>query len=192
MGLFFCRETTFFCEMKERQLDYGDERDAGARDKIHLHRYPIWLVLDRIQDPRNLGALFRLADAARLAGLIAWQMDAELLGSKAKRISRSTWKTLPIQFVSEMKVLDELLEGFARVALERTDQSLEYWSYDWPDRMALFLGHEEEGLGQKLLDTCQASLHLPMYGLNTSMNVAMAAGIATYECLRKRPAPNTH
>jgi tRNA G18 (ribose-2'-O)-methylase SpoU len=49
----------------------------------------------------------------------------------------------------------------------------------------LVIGHEAHGIPKPILDMCQEAMHLPMYGVNTSMNVAMAAGIAVYDQIRK-------
>jgi len=169
----------------ERQLEFEDEgRDPAYEQYMRQNRFPLYLVMDNITDPRNLGSLFRLADAARLSGLFLLSETRLELTSSAKRASRSTWKQVPFQHFTKPDDLKKRLGPVTWIALERTDQSRVYWDQFLPAPTALVLGNEAEGVRQALLDQCQYSVHLPMLGWNTSMNVAMAAGIAVYEWLR--------
>ncbi len=172
----------------ERQLEFEDEgRNPGYERYIRQNRFPLYLVLDNITDPRNLGSLFRLADAARLSGLFLLSETRLELPPSAKRASRSTWKQVPFEHFTELDALQKRLGQLTWIALEKTDQSQVYWNRLPPAPTALVLGNEAEGVRQELLDQCHYSIHLPMLGWNTSMNVAMAAGIAVYEWLRTFP-----
>jgi tRNA G18 (ribose-2'-O)-methylase SpoU len=71
------------------------------------------------------------------------------------------------------------------LGLEITDQSTPYTEVAAREGNVLVIGHEAHGIPKPILDMCQEAMHLPMYGVNTSMNVAMAAGIAVYDQIRK-------
>ncbi len=174
--------------MKERQLEFEEEgRNAAYRSHITDNPFPLFLVLDEITDPRNLGALFRLADAARLSGIYLVSTTPIELPASAKRASRSTWNQIPFQTLSDIRILENQLGDLDWIALERTTQSKPFWNQLPVGPAALILGNEQHGVSQPLLDRCTSSIHLPMFGWNTSMNVAMAAGIAVYEWLRLNP-----
>jgi tRNA G18 (ribose-2'-O)-methylase SpoU len=69
--------------------------------------------------------------------------------------------------------------------LEITDQSLPYTQVEAQAETVLVVGQEAHGIPPEILELCRQTMHLPMYGVNTSMNVAMAAGIAVYDQIRQ-------
>ena len=71
------------------------------------------------------------------------------------------------------------------VALEITDTSIPYMEYHPEKECCLIIGNEKNGVRPELLQLAETCIHIPMYGLNTSMNVAVATGIATFSILEK-------
>lgn len=154
---------------------------AGLQD----NRNPIWLILDGLTDPRNVGSVFRLADAARVQGIILIRMDNIMQSSKLIKVARSTTQLVPTIYYKDwntFKVPEPLLK---MIALEWTNQSVPYskLSLDWP--LGLVVGNEQSGISPEGLQHCQQSIHIPMLGLNSSMNASMAAGIAVYGLLER-------
>ena len=128
--------------------------------------------------------MFRLADAARLGELIYLGAGGDWApGKKEKRISRSTTNYVPFRGISSLEELPE----YSLLLLEWTDKSTSIWDFKpAPDQKYLLaLGHEETGISRELLDSGAPCLHIPMYGMNSSMNVTQAAAIATYCLLEK-------
>jgi tRNA G18 (ribose-2'-O)-methylase SpoU len=174
-------------EDRENQLKFQDLRpNAGKREQeIQARRSPIALLLDGITDPKNLGLLFRLADAARIEHLYLWNIPPEKPGKKTERISRATVQYVPHSHLSAPAELDALKERYRCLALEYTQQSIVYTDYHPAFPVLLVVGNEQQGVSDFLLQWCHQSIHLPMLGMNTSMNVSFAAAIAVYDLLNK-------
>jgi 23S rRNA (guanosine2251-2'-O)-methyltransferase len=173
--------------MPDRQLDFEEERPeqaAGYLEQIQKKPHPLSLLAAGLDDVRNIGALFRLADAARLEHLYFLGWPQELNPKKLKRISRSTVRWVP-HSVLQMEEAVALSQRRPFIGLEITTHSVPYTACQPEAGSVLVLGHEAQGIPASLLRCCRQCIHLPMYGLNTSMNVAMAAGIATYRLLEQ-------
>ena len=167
---------------QEKQQQFEDLRPNAAQVKQALgqNRHPISLLLDGIQDPRNLGLLFRLADAARLQEILLWNIPKTEPGSKAQRIARSTTNYVPYRHIEDETDIEQLSQNYLLTALEFTNKSIPYTDFKPDFPIVLILGNEISGVSEFLLEKVQTSIHLPMYGMNTSMNVACAASIASY------------
>lgn len=171
----------------EHPLSFREARpDAEERRRqLANNRNPLYLILDELRDPRNVGSLFRLADAARLAGIYLVGMEEDLLKGKAGRVGRATMPLVPHHIVSDWTSWDERSPPLSLYALEWTNQSQPYHTaiLSWP--MGLVIGNEQRGVSAGAMRACAASMHIPMLGLNSSMNVSVAAGIAVYGLLQR-------
>lgn len=174
--------------MKERQLDFHDERPRDMEAylaHIQARRHPIGLLLDHIDDAQNLGALFRLADAARLAHIWTYGPAMRVEDSrKFRRISRGGYLYVPSSGIA-LEDIPRLKKDWQLTALEPTNRSIPYTEFQPSGPCILVAGNEKDGVSEELLALCEHSIHIPMYGANTSMNVAMAAAIAVYNLLEK-------
>ena len=174
--------------MADRQLTFRDERPDELADiitSIHKNRHPVSILADQLDDPQNIGMLFRLADAARLSHLWLYNIDESILKNrKLKRVARSTLDYVPYSFLS-LGELEILSKKTNLVALEVTEQSMPITEFAPPSPIVIVIGNESRGVSAEVLAHCQQSIHIPMYGINTSMNVAMASGIGVYSLLAK-------
>ena len=174
-------------EKMNRQLNFTDERIDFA---IHLadiskNRHPISLALDNIADERNLGALFRLADAARLAAIYTFEQELQKERAALRKVARAADKYVPHISIENWASFREQQPGIQLIALEVAENSIPIWDFQITKPIVLVVGNEKNGVSDQVIELADACVHLPMYGVNTSMNVAMAAGIAIYELLRK-------
>jgi tRNA G18 (ribose-2'-O)-methylase SpoU len=173
----------------ERQLSFRDERNEELKQQIaeiHNNRHPLGIVLAQLDDPRNIGMIFRLADAARLAHLWILGNDASLLHNrKFKRVARSTVNYVPYSFLNNVDDITAIPNEYKLIGLEVTSHSTPINEFVLEEPVALIVGNEERGISPALLDRCEQCVHLPMYGINTSMNVAMATGIAAYSLIHQ-------
>jgi tRNA G18 (ribose-2'-O)-methylase SpoU len=170
---------------KDRQLGFRDERPEALGEylkEINRARHPLSLLAAGVDDVRNIGALFRLADAARLEKLYFLDWPEQLNEKKLKRVARSTVQYVPHE-VLDMEGVRQLANEYPLVGLEITDQSVPYSELKPEVGTVLVIGQEAHGIPPELLSLCRSCIHLPMYGVNTSMNVAMATGIAVYGLL---------
>lgn len=171
--------------MPDRQLHFREERDNldDYLAEIDRRRHPVSILLDGVNDSRNLGALFRLADAARLRMLYTYGSARLAKPQVLRRVARSTNRYVPYQDLPDLDAVRELKQTHHLIGLEITTNSISYTEFRAPDECILVVGNEQRGICKDLLDLVESCIHVPMFGVNTSMNVAMATGIAVYGLL---------
>lgn len=150
---------------------------------------PLLLVLDGIQDPHNLGACMRTADAAGVHAIVVPRRGAAGLGPTVSKVAAGAAESLPFAAVANPgKVLDWLGDyGITRVGTsDRADNSL--YSLDLTGPVAIVMGREGSGLRKGIERRCDVLAHLPMRGQVSSLNVSVATGVCLYEALRQRAA----
>ncbi|MEO0732670.1 MAG: TrmH family RNA methyltransferase [Bacteroidota bacterium] len=155
-----------------------------------MRRHPITLVCPDWEDPRNVGSAFRLADAAGLTELILAGTTPRPPNRRIQKTARSTVRHVPYREVEDAAAYLEEARSAGRfiLALEITDESYSLLEYQPPaeaNDIVLVAGAEAGGIPPELLALCDASVHLPMFGQNTSMNVAVAVGAAIYQLLTR-------
>ena len=150
---------------------------------------PLRLLAHDVGIAANVGALFRLADALgvehlHLSGTSPVPPDAKIrkTARSAERHVAWSYATDPLEAVAALKST-----GWRLVSLELTTRSipLDLLPVAPGDRVCLVLGAEDAGVSQPLLDASDATVHIPMRGHNSSMNVATACAIAAYEIARR-------
>ncbi len=145
------------------------------------------LVLDGIEDPHNLGAVIRTADAAGVDGVVIPERRAAGVTATAAKASAGASEHLPMARVTNIaRTLEELKErNIWVVGLdERGDQ--EYTALDYRMDCALVLGAEGKGLHDLVRKRCDFLIRIPMQGKVSSLNVSVAAGVVLYEIVRQR------
>ena len=159
-----------------------DELIAGATAPALL------LVLDGIEDPQNLGAILRAAEAAAVDGVIRQTRRAAPLGRVAKTSAGAlTYVRLASVVNIARAVTDLKAAGIWTVGLEADGDDL-YDSLDLTLPTALVLGNEGRGLRRLVRERCDRVVSIPLLGRVNSLNVAVAAGVALFEARRQRRA----
>lgn len=152
------------------------------------HNKEIILICDHISSPANAGSIFRLADAFEVKEIVFCGTAPDTSSSRLRKTARNTERTVLFrESESTITALKELyIEGFTAIALEITSNSVAMNSVDFSaiTKIALVVGAERIGVQQETLEICHKIAHIPMYGTNSSMNVAQATGIALYELTR--------
>jgi len=155
---------------------------------VALSESPALLVLDRVEDPRNIGAVARSAVAAGMTALVVSQRRSAPIGATAFKAAAGALEVLPLVVVSSiadaLKRLDQL--DVWKVGLDgRGEQSI--LGLDLLARpVALCVGAEGEGLSKLVAERCDVLVHIPMVGGAESLNVSVAAALASYEVARVR------
>jgi 23S rRNA (guanosine2251-2'-O)-methyltransferase len=158
-----------------------------TRCKKRENDAPFLFVLDGVEDPRNLGAIIRTADAAGADGVIIPNRRAAGITGIVAKTSAGALAHLPVATVTNLSnAMDRLKqENIWLVGLSAESKTC-YWDFDFTLPVALALGGEGGGLHQKVRGRCDALLSLPMRGHVASLNVSVAAALAAYEVVRQR------
>ena len=170
--------------MQNIQLTHNDY-------KHEQKKFPIYLVLDNIRDVVNIGSTFRLSDALGVKKIfICGNIEKiDLENKKIKRVSRNTVNYVDYEIKEDIvDCINDLKDNNIKVlALELTNQSVSIQKYKFEKgkSYAFIIGNEQHGVSQAALDIVDASVHIDMFGNNSSMNVSVATGIAVSQCLNK-------
>jgi len=143
------------------------------------------IICDGLQTPENLGAILRVADASGSKGIILLDSELNLKNKKISKISRSASQNIPVKHFSlqEFKTIRSQFNHV--VALEITQKSSDLFESEIINCDAIILGHESTGIRNETLALCDNAVHLPMFGVNGSMNISHAIAIFLYEWRRQ-------
>lgn len=161
----------------------------GALDELldKLDVPPLLLVLDGVQDPHNLGACLRTADAAGVAAVIVPRDRAAGLSPTVRKVASGAAETVPlIQVVNLARTLRWLKERNIWIVGTDDEAPKSVYETDLKGPLALVLGAEGPGLRRLTKESCDALISIPMRGVVESLNVSVATGVVLYEALRQR------
>lgn len=160
----------------------------GIIDKAYQEgREPFLLIVDRVTDVRNFGALARTAECAGLDAIIMGDSGNAPITGDAMKTSAGALSHLPVCRVKDMKKTLHFLResGIQIIACTEKASDLLY-DLDLNTPLALIVGSEEDGISPQLLKEADRLAKIPMKGKISSLNVSVAAGISIYEALRQR------
>ncbi len=164
------------------------ERPATSLAFLDAPR-PLVLVAVAIQNPGNLGALLRTAEAAGVAGAFLTRGSADPFSWKALRGSMGSAFRLPLATGLELEaVLERLRERGVPTVASSAEAATRYDAFDWSGPAALLLGNEAAGLPAAVARAATATVSIPMAGDVESLNVAAAAAVLLFEAARQRRA----
>ena len=148
---------------------------------------PIILALDGVQDPHNLGACLRTADACGALAVVVPKDRAAQLNATARKVAVGAAETTPVVSVTNLaRALKLLKEAGLWVVGADADGPKLAQDADLKGGVVLVLGAEGAGLRQLTRQTCDFVVRLPQLGAVESLNVSVAAGMLLYEALRQR------
>lgn len=145
------------------------------------------LVLDGVQDPHNLGACLRVADAAGAHAVVAPKDRAVGLNATAVKVACGAADAVPYVTVTNLvRALREMQERGIWTVGADAGADKDIYSVDLKAPLALVLGAEGSGLRRLTRETCDALVRIPMHGSVESLNVSVASGICLFEARRQR------
>ena len=145
------------------------------------------LVLDGVQDPHNLGACLRSADAAGVHAVIAPRDRAAALGATVRKVAAGAAEHVPFYQVTNLaRTLRSLRTLGIRVVGTAGESETRLFETDLTGPLALVMGGEEKGLRRLTREHCDLLVSLPMTGSVESLNVSVTAGICLFEVVRQR------
>jgi tRNA G18 (ribose-2'-O)-methylase SpoU len=168
--------------MDTRQFAHGDHTPTGLK-------IPVCFLAHDIDVPMNVGSLFRIADALGIERIFLTGSSPVPPNTKIRKTSRATEKYVPYAREEDPLAVVEALRaaGYRIVSLELTTASIDIRRFHVSpeDRICLILGSEDSGISQSLLNASDIAVHIPMLGHNSSMNVATACAIASFEISKR-------
>ncbi len=147
----------------------------------------VFILLDRIEDPRNLGAVLRVGDGAGVNGVIFQSIGSAGITPVVEKTSSGAADTLPIAAVPNIKQAMRFLKEkdiFLIGAASESKKTL--WEADMRVPIAIVLGSEGKGMRVTVRENCDELIKIPLLGKVDSLNVSVAAGVILFECLRQR------
>jgi 23S rRNA (guanosine2251-2'-O)-methyltransferase len=168
-------------------------RDWTPADLVREARRPaLIVVLDGIEDPHNVGAILRTADAVGADGVIRQSRHAAALGGAAAKASAGAIAHVRIaEVVNIARAIEELKAADVWTVGLAADGDKPYSALDLTLPTAIVLGAEGTGLRRLVRDRCDWLASIPMMGHVQSLNVSVAAGVMLFEALRQRQAAET-
>ena len=145
------------------------------------------LILDGVQDPHNLGACFRSADAAGVHAIIAPKDKSVGLTATVSKVASGAAENVPfIQVTNLARTLEMLKESGIWIYGAAGEAGQTLYQTDLSGPIALVLGAEGTGLRRLTREHCDVLVKIPMFGLVSSLNVSVATGIFLFEAVRQR------
>ena len=161
---------------------YADAYELAAAER------PLLVVLDRVTDPRNLGAVCRSAEGAGATGVVVPAHGSAVVTPAVARASAGAVEHVPVAVVTNLARYLEEVKGpdlwIFGAAGEAGTQSM--WDTDLSGGVAIVLGAEGKGLRPLVRRTCDALVSIPLIGQVESLNVSVAAAVLLYEARRQR------
>ena len=156
-------------------------KSIGMKEQIEKGTRFI-LILDRIQDPGNMGTIIRTADAAGVEAIVLLKGCVDIYNPKVLRSTMGSVFTMPILSVEDPDSAIGILkaEGFA-VASSILETDSYYDEISYPQKIALVIGNEANGIDQSIIERSDIKVKIPIYGKVESLNAAIAAGILMYK-----------
>jgi 23S rRNA (guanosine2251-2'-O)-methyltransferase len=166
----------------------GEFRYSPEEILFHTKR-PFVVVLDGVEDPHNLGAVIRTAEAGKVSGIVVPERHSAPLSDTVAKASAGALAHVPVVRVGNLvSFLDQIKKkGVWVVGVDASGEKL-WTEFDYTGPIALVFGGEHRGLRRLVREHCDAVVRLPMLGKVESLNISVTAGVVLYEVVRQRAA----
>lgn len=174
--------------MKLKPIELRNTEPTSEQLKS-VKRQEIYIILDDVLDTYNVGSIFRLADAVGASKVYLCGRTETPPNSRIKKASINTWQWTPWEHADSastaIKNLKLEIKNLNVVAVEQDPRSVPFENFDYTLPIALVVGNETDGCSKETLEHCDSIVELPMFGINTSLNVMVTLGIVLYKCIEK-------
>ena len=150
----------------------------------------LYLVVETVEKPGNLGAILRTADAAGITGVIVCDTQSDIYNPNVVRSSLGCLFTVPLVLCSSSEAITFLKANKVNIYAAALQESTEYYNIDLAGSSAIVVGSEAGGLSNLWRNAADVIIRIPMYGIADSLNVSVSAAILIYEALRQRKNSN--
>jgi len=164
-------------ELKSNRFTPDELQTAG--------RMPVVVLVDNVRSLYNIGSIFRTSDAVRVQKLYLTGFTPHPPRKEIEKTALGATKTVPWEYFKNQSDAIAAIkqEGFRICLLEQTTGSIPHTSLTKEHLpLCLVIGNEITGISREIIDTADMAIEIPMHGLKQSLNVAVAYGIAIYQC----------
>lgn len=148
---------------------------------------PFILILDGIEDPGNLGSIIRTAETAGVHGIIIPKRRAASVNSTVNKVSAGAVEYVKIARVTNITdAIEKLKQNGLWICGTSIDSSKYYYNQDLTGPLAIVIGNEGKGIGEKVKKNCDFLVKIPMKGKIGSLNAGVSTGIIVYEAVKQR------
>ena len=155
---------------------FAPEASIGGAD--------VWVALDRVRDPGNLGTVIRTADAAGISGVALVGACCDPFGLESVRATMGSIFHVPLARTEENSLIALAKRHGARLVGTHLGAPVDFREADYSRPLVLVMGNEQQGLTETLAAACDQLVRIPMPGRADSLNLAVSAGLMIYEALR--------
>jgi len=168
-------------------VEIGNDEDLDVLLQQDFQQPPLFLVLDGVTDPHNIGACLRTCDAAGVTALIVPRDKSASLTGTAAKVASGAAETIPfIQVTNLARSLRKLQEAGVWLVGTAGEAEQDLFQAKLTGPMALVMGAEGKGMRRLTRETCDELIKIPMVGSVSSLNVSVATGVCLYEIVRQR------
>lgn len=172
-------------KMPDTSIEALNQRIAGCPSVATPDAPQLFLVLDRMEKPGNLGAILRTADAAGVTAVLLSDPVCEIWNPNAIRSSVGAIFRVPIGVGTESAIREWLSSRGVALFAARADAGVDYSFVPYPNRTALVVGSEAFGLEDRWSGSGVTSVHIPMGGVIDSLNASVSGSILVFEVIRQ-------
>ncbi len=163
------------------------EVDDILKEAKEKNEPPFILILDEIEDPHNLGSIIRTAETAGVHGIIIPKRRAASVNSTVTKVSCGAVQYMKIARVTNLSdTIEYLKQQGLWICGTDINTTTYYYNQDLTGAIAIVIGNEGNGIGQKIKKNCDFLIKIPMKGKITSLNASVSTGIILYEAVKQR------
>jgi len=177
------------------KIAYGQRKEGilalcktpqNSLSKLLVGTNALFVVVENVEKPGNLGAILRSCDGAGAQGLIVCQEKTDLYNPNVIRASLGTVFTVPTATASPKDTLDFLRKNYIQICATSPKAKVLYSDADFKNSLAIIVGSEQKGLGDFWIKNADITVKIPMKGKADSLNVSSSTAILLYEALRQK------
>lgn len=148
---------------------------------------PVFVILERIQDPGNLGTILRTAEGAGVSAVLMSEDTVDIYNPKVTRATMGSLFRVPFAYVEDLgATLTELKANGVRICAAHLAGEHDYFEEDYTAATAFLIGNEGNGLSDEIAELADLKVKIPMEGKLESLNAAVSAALFVYEAKRQR------
>ncbi len=172
-----------------RKLTMDELKRISVEDFKSSVKIPIVIILDNIRSQNNTGSVFRTADAFRLEAIFLCGITATPPHREIHKTALGATESVSWTYYADTTAAIRVLKAkkYKIFAIEQTDRSIPLNQFvpDKEEGIALVFGNEVNGVDDKIMDYCDASVEIPQFGTKHSLNISVAAGIVIWDIVAK-------